>query len=234
MKEKLKKLVREQPMLFKMYRILALGSAFKASLSKSVKGKGNIFNFHASALFVRCRIVVEGNNNEITIAESTLFNNVTFVIYGDNNKINISKEVRFEEGGSLWMEDHHCEINLGEEGYYRNVSIAVTEPYSKVTVGKECGFAYDVELKTGDSHSIIDLATNKRINYAKDITIGNHVWVAPHVTILKGVNIPTNTVVATRSLVTKSFSKENIIVAGNPAVIVKENIGWSKWRIYDR
>ena len=234
MKQKLKAFIKNQPLLVKAYRVFTTGSAFKPSITKLVKGTGNKLAINSAALFVNCKLKIEGNNNEITIADTTMFFNVSFVIFGDNHKINIAKGVRFDEGGSLWMEDHHCEINLGEDGYYRNVDIAVTEPYSKVTVGKECGFAYDVEIKTGDSHSIIDLATNKRINYAKNITIGDHVWVAPHVSILKGANIATNTVVATRSLVTKSFTQENIILAGTPAAIVKENIGWSKWRIYDK
>ena len=234
MKERLKELIKKQPLLVKMYRIFSFGAIFKSSLKKSVKGTGNKLNFDSAALFVKCKLTIVGNNNEITIADTTMFINVNFIIHGDNHKIFISKGVRFDEGGSLWMEDHHCEIYLGEQGYYRNVHIAVTEPYSKLTVGKECGFAYDVEIRTGDSHSIIDLKTNKRINYAKNITIGDHVWVAPHVSILKGANIASNTVIATRSLVAKSFQQENVILAGMPAAIVKENIGWSKWRIYDK
>lgn len=234
MKQQLKNFLRNQPMVVKMYRMYSSGGTFKPSINKSVKGTGNKLNFHSSALFTQCKLTIVGNNNEITIADTTLFNNVSFIFYGDNNKIVIERNTRFEEGGSIWVEDHHCEVHLGEEGYYRDVNIAVTEPYSKLTVGKECGFAYDVDIRTGDSHSIIDLATNKRINYAKNITIGNHVWVAPHVSILKGASIASNTVVGTRSLVTKCFTQENVVLAGTPAVIVKENIGWSKWRIYDK
>ncbi len=94
-------------------------------------------------------------------------------------------------------------------------------------------FSYDVDLRTGDSHSIINLNTNKRINYAKDVTVGNHVWVASHVSILKGVAIPSNSIIATRSLVTKSFNQEYVLIAGSPAEIRKENITWKKERIYE-
>ncbi len=93
--------------------------------------------------------------------------------------------------------------------------------------------SYDVDIRTGEAHSIIDLSTNKRINYAKNITIGNHVWVAAHVSILKGSQIPSNSVVATRALVTKKFEKENVLIGGSPAVIIKENINWLRERIYE-
>lgn len=92
-------------------------------------------------------------------------------------------------------------------------------------------FAYDIDLRTGDSHSIIDSKTNERINFAQSITIGNHVWVASHVSILKGVHIPDNSVVATRAVVTKSFNECNILIAGIPAQKVREDIDWKRQRI---
>lgn len=94
-------------------------------------------------------------------------------------------------------------------------------------------FAYDIDLRTGDSHSIIDSATMKRINYAKNIEIEDHVWIASHVSILKGVKILRNSVIATRSVVTKSFNKEGVIIGGAPAKILKENVTWSRKRIYE-
>lgn len=93
-------------------------------------------------------------------------------------------------------------------------------------------FAYDIDLRTGDSHSIIDAHTQKRINYAQNIEIGNHVWIASHVSILKGVRISDNSVVATRAVVTKSFEDENVLIGGTPAKKIKENINWDRQRIY--
>ena len=68
-----------------------------------------------------------------------------------------------------------------------NAHITVTEPNFKVKIGEDCMFAYDIDIRTGDSHSIIDKNSGKRINYAQDISIGNHVWLASHCRILKGV-----------------------------------------------
>ena len=45
--------------------------------------------------------------------------------------------------------------------------------------------------------------------------------------MLKDVTIPPNSIVGADSLVNKSFDRENIIIAGTPAKIVKENINWA-------
>src|SRR5450759_1692287 len=94
-------------------------------------------------------------------------------------------------------------------------------------------FAYDIDLRTGDSHSILDSTTMKRTNYARNVEIADHVWVASHVSILKGVKLLKNTVVATRSVVTKSFEKEGILIGGTPVKVLKEGITWDRKRIYE-
>ena len=234
MKKWLKEFVKNSPSLMKLYRLGRSGSAFSTPYTKQIKGKGNQLRFDRSSLFINCKIVINGNNNEIVIKESTYFKNVEFHIYGNNNRIELFKGVNFNNAGSMWIEDDYCEITVGEQSSFEDTSIAVTEPYSKVTIGSDCLFAYDVDIRTGDSHSIIDITTNKRLNYAKNIVIGNHVWVAAHVSILKGSNIASNSIVATRSLVTKPFDKENVLLGGSPASVLKENINWMIERIYDR
>jgi acetyltransferase-like isoleucine patch superfamily enzyme len=233
MEQKLKDFVKNSPVLLKLYRLVHNGYAFEPSYKKDIKGTGNNLKLDSSALFVKCKFDIVGDNNELIIEDSTFFSNVTFYIRGNNNKIIVSKNVMFNNGGSLWIEDENCEIRIGKYTRFEDVHIAATEPNSKILIGNDCLFAYDIDLRTGDSHSIIDIISNKRINYAQNIIIGNHVWIASHVSILKGANILSNSIVATRSVVTKSFDKENILLGGVPAKILKENITWDKKRIYE-
>jgi acetyltransferase-like isoleucine patch superfamily enzyme len=87
-------------------------------------------------------------------------------------------------------------------------------------------------MRTGDSHSIIDTKSGKKVNFAKNISIGDHVWVAGHSIILKGVCILDDSIVAAGSVVTKSADEKRVILAGNPARIVKRGITWSGERNY--
>lgn len=199
---------------------------------KIVKGINNVIDIDKSAILNNCKFDIVGDNNKIEIGESSILNNLTFFIRGDNNKIIIGKRVRFNRGGSVWIEDYGCEAVIGENTTFEDSHIAVTEPNSKIHIGKDCMFAYDIDLRTGDSHSIVDSISNKRINYAQNINIGNHVWIASHVSILKGVHISDNSIVATRSVVTKPFSENNILIGGVPAKKLKENINWDRQRIY--
>ena len=93
-------------------------------------------------------------------------------------------------------------------------------------------FSSLIEFRTGDSHSIIDVVSKKRINYAQDVIIGNHVWIGAHSKILKGVTIGDNSIIGTNSLVTKNILK-NSIAAGIPAKVLKSNVDWLRARIYD-
>ncbi|MEA3357176.1 MAG: acyltransferase, partial [Patescibacteria group bacterium] len=55
---------------------------------------------------------------------------------------------------------------------------------------------------------------------SQPITIGDSVWICGQSAILKGVSIGDNSIVGFRAVVTKNVPP-NIVVAGNPARIVK-------------
>ena len=73
--------------------------------------------------------------------------------------------------------------------------------------------------------------TGKRINPAKDVKIGNHVWIGYRVLINKGVIIPENTIIGTGAVVTKAFDEPNTMIAGVPGKVVKRNMNWCKERL---
>lgn len=194
-----------------------------------IRGENNVLIVNYAAL-KHVTFNIKGSNNKIIIADNVSLKNLTFYIRGCDNIITIQNNVRIS-GGSLWQEDSYTEIHIGMNSTFESVHLAATENHSKIVIGEDCMFARDIEIRTGDSHSILDLETNKRINHAKDVAIGNHVWVASHCVILKGVSIPNYSVVATGSIVTKSIQDENVIIGGNPAKIIKQNITWKRERL---
>lgn len=171
---------------------------------------------------------INGTGNTIII-NGKLPTSVRIVIYGNNHRLFIDKEVTFKKG-VIWFEDNGNEIHIGEGTSIEEANLAVAESGTKLLIGKDCMFSRSVHIATTDSHSIIDVMTGKRTNPAKDIIIGNHVWLGYCVNVGKGVSIGDNAVVASHSVVTKSV-EPGTIVAGVPARVVKEGITWTRARL---
>lgn len=117
----------------------------------------------------------------------------------------------------------------------------------KVTIGKDCRINNNVYINgrsgvtIGDSVTLSAgakvisigydterfLMTGERIHItSQPIFIGNHVWVCADAIILPGVNITgNNIIVAAGAVVTHSITENSVIVAGNPAKVIKRLVG---------
>ncbi len=198
-------------------------------LRESIQGRDNIFQAEGARLS-NVELDIIGDRNRILVGEGSILINLKFHIRGSDHLIDIGKNCRVTRGGSFWMEDNECELTIGQGTTMVDVHIAVTEPHSKVAIGEECMFANDIDLRTGDSHSILDESTGRRINFAENVTIGRHVWVASHAILLKGIEIGENSVVASGAIVTKSCEPGSLL-AGNPARVIKTGISWKRERM---
>lgn len=89
----------------------------------------------------------------------------------------------------------------------------------QVSIGHSCMLANGVYITDSDWHGIYN-----RVERPREVTpvdIGNNVWLGDHATVLKGVRIGDNSIVAARAVVVRDVP-ENVIVAGNPAKVVKQ------------
>lgn len=191
-----------------------------------IKGKNNIIDKHK---IIGCKVEIIGNNNKIVIGPNSLIKDTFIYIKGNDILLKIGNYVSIK-GGELWLEDNNTMIKIGNKTTIEKAHIAVTESDSKIIIGEDCMLAKEIEIRTGDSHSIIDNA-GKRINFAKSVEIGNHVWIGNAVKILKGVKIADNCIIGTGSIVTSEINKQNTMIVGVPAKIVKENINWTRERL---
>ena len=196
-----------------------------------IHGSNNTISYK-NAILSSVIFDIKGDRNKIEIGKGCILNNVTFFIRGNDHRVLINQGCGFNRGGNIWFEDSHCSLIIGENSTFEDVHLALTEPGSQITIGQDCMFAYDIDVRTGDSHSIISQESKERINYAEDITIGNHIWIAAHSILLKGSVIPDESIVATGSVVTHKFNTKGIIVGGNPARQLKDGITWSRKRFY--
>ena len=213
----------------RLLRRLLLG---EPRLRRSIQGTGNLF-VAPHAKLANVELDIRGDRNRITVGDGCVLNNLRFHIRGSDHCIEIGEQCRVSRGGSFWIEDDHCCLTIGAGTTMVDVHIAVTEPGSRVSIGEGCMFANDIEIRCGDSHSILDNASGERINFAEDIEIGQHVWVASHAILLKGVKLGEDSVVAAGSIVTRSCEPHTLL-AGNPAKVIKSGISWQRERIGKR
>lgn len=230
MNDVLKEIVKGNKYLYIIAKRIQ-SKAYINSARKRIKGKNNKINYGFFSILKKVEFDIIGNDNTIAISKNCKLMNIKFCIRGNGHQIIMGENVSFSRGGEICFEDNNGILNIGTNTTFENVHIAVTEDNSQIDIGDDCMFAYDIDIRTGDSHSIIDVITNKRTNNAKNIRFGSHVWVASHCTILKDSEISSNSIIATRSVVTKQFKEENILIGGNPSKILKRNVNWIRERI---
>ncbi|MGQ8338404.1 acyltransferase [Sunxiuqinia sp. A32] len=225
MNEKVIKFIKDSRLLYNIARrIQRLKRRYKLSIigrNNKIKNKGVLFN-------VKYDIV--GDGNVIEIGVRTVLSDMKIYIRGNKNKFKIGEDCFFR-GGSIWFEDDCCSIQIGDKTTVESAHLAVTESNSKIVIGNDCMFSNNIEFRTGDSHSILDTKTGMRINYAQNIEVHDHVWIGAHSIVLKGVTIGENSIIGTKSLVTKDVPSGSI-AAGIPAKVVRSNVDWLRERVY--
>ena len=71
------------------------------------------------------------------------------------------------------------------------------------------------------THPVEYEARNSGIEYAKEIRIGDNVWIGGGAIINPGVTIGENSVIGSGSVVTKDIPA-NVVAAGNPCRVIRE------------
>lgn len=95
----------------------------------------------------------------------------------------------------------------------------------EITIGSHCAISSGCTILDDDMHEVLFLEGDKPREKGHYVRIGDHVWIGTACTILKGVKIGSNSVVAAGSIVTRDVPP-NTLVAGAPAKVVKEIKGW--------
>jgi acetyltransferase-like isoleucine patch superfamily enzyme len=87
-----------------------------------------------------------------------------------------------------------------------------------IYLGKGSFIARNVGIIT-TNHDFHNLAVHTE---GKDVIIGERCWIGMNAIILPGVVLGEKTIVGAGSVVTKSFSEGNCVIAGNPAKVIKK------------
>lgn len=127
--------------------------------------------------------------------------------------------------GNRWDIGPMAVVSINDGSYFSPMTKVVIS--SGLTVGKDCGIAWDCQLLDDDQHPLAQLGAASPPTAAA-IDIGDHVWIASRVTILKGTRIGDGCVIASGATVRGDFSESGCLIAGAPARVIRRGIAWGE------
>jgi acetyltransferase-like isoleucine patch superfamily enzyme len=145
----------------------------------------------------------------------SLANNSKLTIDGDF-EIGNGTEIILSEGAELYIGGKRKETASGITGRAR---IMVKR---KLHIGFDSIIAWGVFITDCNWHEI-DGQKNQ-----SDTFIGDHVWLAPNSSVLKGSIIGNNSIVATQAVISGADIPEGSLICGSPAKIKKTGINWHR------
>ena len=134
----------------------------------------------------------------------------------------ILKQLLGSTGKNIYIEpnficDYGYNIFVGEN-FYANFDCLILDT-CPVVIGDKCMLAPGVHIYTA-THPLMPDERNSGLEYGKPVKIGHNVWLGGRSIINPGVTIGDNVVVASGAVVTKDIP-DNVVVAGNPARMIK-------------
>ncbi len=96
-----------------------------------------------------------------------------------------------------------------------------------ITFGRDCLVSWEVLILDTDFHLIAG-ADGDRPRVAAPIVIGDRVWLGARATVLKGVELASDVVVAAASVVSRSVPDDGTLVGGNPAAPMRHGVRWER------
>jgi len=182
---------------------LGVGQSLKVSLSSS------------STVELGGIVTIENWGGNSEISSIYLSDNAALIIKGDliigpGVHISVSNNAKLEFAGKN---------TSSASGVTCNSRIMVEK---FVSIGADTIIAWDVFITDSDWH---DISGSQR---CLPTIIGESVWVAHGVSILKGAVVPDGCIVGAKSLVISSNYFEKSMIAGVPAKTIRRDVSWKR------
>lgn len=170
-----------------------------------------------------CEILFASTGCSLTIGEGCKLDDLQIQFHYPNQTVTIGDCCRLK--GQIYMKGTGNALVIGARTRTNStVWMNLSEPGAKVTIGDDCLFAR-VRFRPADSHSIIDIETGERLNPPGEIVVGDHVWLAEDVLLMKGAKIGAGSIVGAHSVVTGDIP-DNSLAVGYPARVIRQGVRW--------
>lgn len=184
---------------------------------------------------------VEGNPEIVN--SKILFKGTNNILYCEGNVKLVGTNISFEANNSLIYlssaQNHQYPLNIviyNDSTFFigrdNNLSSPINiniQENQNVIIGAGGSISSGVNIRTADIHPIYDNKSKERINYAKSVFIGDHVWIGHLAYISRGVKIGSGTIVENYSFIHHNAKiPSNSLIVGNPAKIERTNVFYIK------
>jgi acetyltransferase-like isoleucine patch superfamily enzyme len=142
------------------------------------------------------------------------------VLWIESGTISFNGRAHFGEGVSI---RNKGSLEFGAN-FSANKNLRLTCS-KNIVFGKDVLLGWNCCIRDSDGHHILFEGKEKPI--AKDVAIGDHVWICAESHILKGAHLGNSSVLGYKSLLTTNIDEGEVLVAGHPAKIVQEGVEWN-------
>jgi acetyltransferase-like isoleucine patch superfamily enzyme len=94
-----------------------------------------------------------------------------------------------------------------------------------LTFGRDCLVSWDVLLLDVDGHVVVKDADEGK-PMASPIVFGDRVWIGTRATVLKGVELRDDVVVAAGAVVIRPEPESGVLIGGIPAAVLRRGVRW--------
>lgn len=165
-----------------------------------------------------------GRNNILFCEESVILNNGSLQFNGDNSVIYLGRsKYKYKLSVSIY---NNSVFHMGRDNYINDKLKVILSEQKHVFIGSGNLFSFGIWVRNADPHLIYDAGTKERMNYAKSIYVGTHVWIGQSAMLLKGAQIASGSIIGAMGVVAGKYIPSNTIWVGNPVKMIKENIFW--------
>ena len=153
-----------------------------------------------------------------TYRETTVFTNKGTLVIKGNVKLHPGVKLLIYKGATMSVGNH--------VGFGANTKIACN---NSITIGDDVRISWNSQILDTDFHYLYNIEKDKFYPKSKPIVIHDNVFIGNGCTICKGTVITSGSVISCISKVKGDFSKEgeNLLIVGNPAVILKKGFNMS-------
>lgn len=200
---------------------------------ETVKTPADIENLEKNRIeghpeIINSTITFKGANNVLYCEGNVKLTGAKFAFEGNNSVVYLSSAQNSQYSFTLVIYNDST-FFIGREGNMSSpVNINIQESQN-VIIGSECSLSSGVNIRTADIHPIYDNQSKQRINFAKSVFIGDHVWIGHLAYISRGVKIGSGAIVENYSFVPHNAKiPSNSLVVGNPSRIERRDVFFTK------